>query len=50
MSVTRVGIIGAGSAGLAQLKQVLDAFRRPNVGSKLEVVCFEARDEVGGVW
>jgi hypothetical protein len=46
----RIAIIGAGSSGLAQLKQLLDAFSRPGVESRLEVVVFESRSEIGGVW
>lgn len=48
----RVGIIGSGASGLAQLKQLLDAFARPEVKRRadLEVVCFEKQEEVGGVW
>ena len=49
-AVTRVAVIGAGSSGLAQLKQLLDAFSRPLVRSQLEVVVFESRPEIGGVW
>jgi cation diffusion facilitator CzcD-associated flavoprotein CzcO len=50
--VTRVGIIGAGASGLAQLKQLLEAFSRPEVKSRteLEVIVFEKQAEVGGVW
>ena len=49
-TVTRIAIIGAGSSGLAQLKQLLDAFARPHVSTQLEVVLFESRSEIGGVW
>lgn len=50
--VIRVGIIGGGASGLAQLKQLLDAFARPEVKkrSELQVVLFEKQSEVGGVW
>ena len=47
---THVAIIGAGASGLAQLKQLIDAFSRPNVKSRLKVTVFEKRDQVGGVW
>lgn len=48
----RVAVIGAGSAGLAQIKQLLDAFHRPDVSDRLslELVAFEKRDDVGGLW
>ncbi len=49
-SLTRIATIGAGTSGLAQLKQMLDASARPEVKSRLEVVLYESRGEVGGVW
>jgi cation diffusion facilitator CzcD-associated flavoprotein CzcO len=50
--LVRVGIIGGGASGLAQLKQLIDAFARPKVMEKkeLEVVLFEKNPEIGGVW
>ncbi|WVQ74674.1 hypothetical protein IAR50_004278 [Cryptococcus sp. DSM 104548] len=48
--VTRVAVIGAGAAGLAQLQQLQEAWQRDNVHSKLEVVAFETKEDVGGVW
>jgi cation diffusion facilitator CzcD-associated flavoprotein CzcO len=42
----RIAIIGAGAAGLAQAKQILDAFPEQTV----ELVIYEARNDVGGVW
>jgi cation diffusion facilitator CzcD-associated flavoprotein CzcO len=52
LPVTRVAIIGAGSSGLATLKQVVDAFARPEVKQRtsLDVVVYEAKSDVGGVW
>jgi cation diffusion facilitator CzcD-associated flavoprotein CzcO len=49
---TRVAIIGAGATGLAQLKQLIEAFSRVSVRARthLEVVVFEGKNEVGGVW
>src|SRR4051795_1119614 len=38
----RVGIVGAGAAGLAALKAV--------AGAGLDVTCFERGDRVGGIW
>lgn len=49
MHVPRIAIIGAGAAGLAQAKQVLDAFRTSE-GLEVDLVVFEARRDVGGVW
>lgn len=50
--IVRVGIIGAGASGLTQLKQLLEAFGRPEVKNRtdLEVVVFDKQAEVGGVW
>ncbi|ORX36263.1 hypothetical protein BD324DRAFT_628099 [Kockovaella imperatae] len=45
----RVAVIGAGASGLAQLKQLLDAFARPNT-PQLDVVVYESQREVGGTW
>ena len=44
-----IAIIGAGSAGLAALKQILDAFARAQT-LKLHIVVYESNEEVGGVW
>ncbi|WWC60060.1 uncharacterized protein I303_102623 [Kwoniella dejecticola CBS 10117] len=52
-STTRIGIIGAGASGLAQLQQLLEIWeeRKEVTGrSKLEVVVYETKDDVGGVW
>lgn len=51
----RIAIIGAGPAGLAQARQAIDTFKseryaRTNRLRKLDLVVFESRDEVGGVW
>lgn len=48
----RVAVIGVGSAGLAALKQAADAFSRPEAASRsrLELVGFETRADVGGLW
>lgn len=43
-----IGIIGAGPSGLAALKVVLESAQF-NAG-KWDVVAFEARGNVGGVW
>ncbi|ORY29327.1 hypothetical protein BCR39DRAFT_532347 [Naematelia encephala] len=52
LPITKIAVIGIGSAGLAQLKQAKDAFNRPQVASRtrLELVGFESRDDVGGLW
>ncbi|KIR57530.1 hypothetical protein I312_101660 [Cryptococcus bacillisporus CA1280] len=49
-SVIRVAVIGAGASGLAQTQQLLEAWNREEVKTKLEVVVYEAREDVGGVW
>jgi len=43
-----IGIIGAGPAGLAALKVVLESAQFK--AGKWDVVAFEARGNVGGVW
>jgi cation diffusion facilitator CzcD-associated flavoprotein CzcO len=47
-SVQRIGIIGAGAAGLAALKIILDTPQFKD-GSWIPVA-YEAREQVGGVW
>lgn len=49
-STKRIAIIGAGATGMVQLKNLLDIFSRPEVEYELEVVVFESKPEVGGVW
>ncbi|EIW66197.1 hypothetical protein TREMEDRAFT_13077, partial [Tremella mesenterica DSM 1558] len=44
----RIAIIGAGASGLTSIKQLIDTFRR--VGRSVEVVCYESKEDVGGVW
>lgn len=48
----KIAVVGVGSAGLAALKQAVDAFTRPEVIKrvKLDIVGFETRSEVGGLW
>ncbi|KZO90660.1 FAD/NAD(P)-binding domain-containing protein [Calocera viscosa TUFC12733] len=47
-SSKRIAIIGGGAAGLAVLKVLLEL---PQVRDKTwHVVCYEARDDIGGVW
>ena len=46
----RIAIIGAGATGMVQLKNLLDVFSRPEVEYELEVVVFESKSQVGGVW
>ena len=52
LQTVRIAVIGVGSAGLAALKQAVDAFDRPEVVKrvKLDLVGFETRSEVGGLW
>lgn len=47
----KIAVIGAGAAGLAQAKQLLQAFEFGS-GSpfRLHLVVFEAKSQVGGVW
>ncbi|KZT54269.1 FAD/NAD(P)-binding domain-containing protein [Calocera cornea HHB12733] len=47
-STKRIAVIGGGAAGLAVLKVLLE---QPQVRDKSwHVVCYEARDDIGGVW
>ncbi|WVR04176.1 hypothetical protein IAU60_001176 [Kwoniella sp. DSM 27419] len=50
--ITKVAVIGAGAAGLAQIQQLYEAWARDGVEarSKLELVVYESKEEVGGVW
>ncbi|KAF9269682.1 FAD/NAD(P)-binding domain-containing protein [Marasmius fiardii PR-910] len=48
MAHKRICIVGAGPAGLASLKVILD---HPNHKSgRWKVVCYESREGVGGIW
>ncbi|MFT8276163.1 NAD(P)-binding domain-containing protein [Kerstersia gyiorum] len=44
----RIGIIGAGPSGLAQLRAFESAFKQ--VSEPIELVCFEKQDNWGGLW
>ena len=46
----KIAIIGAGATGMVQLKNLVEVFSRPEVEYGLEVVVFESKSEVGGVW
>jgi cation diffusion facilitator CzcD-associated flavoprotein CzcO len=48
--VKRIAVIGGGAAGVAQAKEILDAFRPGVCDHKVELVVYESRDEIGGVW
>ncbi|CED83170.1 fad nad-binding domain-containing protein [Phaffia rhodozyma] len=43
--LSKVAVIGAGSLGLAQVKQLIDRGVQ-----KKDIVVYEARDDVGGIW
>jgi hypothetical protein len=49
-SMTTIAVIGAGASGLAQIKQAIDAFARPESPTEALIVGFESKDQVGGVW
>lgn len=46
----RICIVGAGSAGMAMAKQILDVQKWCKEEEKIEFVLFERRKEVGGIW
>ncbi|RXK41848.1 hypothetical protein M231_00847 [Tremella mesenterica] len=48
MTHKRIAIIGAGASGLTSIKQLIDTFQR--VGRSVDVVCYESKEDVGGVW
>ena len=52
IQIVRIAVIGVGSAGVAALKQAVDAFNRPEMVKrvKLDLVGYETRSEVGGLW
>ena len=46
----RIAVIGAGAAGLAQAKEILQAFQSGESGYGVELVVYESRSQIGGVW
>lgn len=50
--LTRIAVIGAGASGLATLAQLKEVYSRPKVAAetRVEIVGFESRDGVGGIW
>ncbi|KAK6907093.1 hypothetical protein I203_101082 [Kwoniella mangroviensis CBS 8507] len=53
LPTTRVGMIGAGASGLSQIQQLLeiwDQHKDVRGKTKLEIVGFESKSDVGGVW
>lgn len=48
--IKRVGIIGAGPTGLAQLKNLLEVSKLQNAKYELQVKVYESKPDVGGVW
>lgn len=46
----RIALIGAGASGLAAAKELIESFRSGGSAFDLELVVFEARDKIGGVW
>ncbi|KAL1407807.1 monooxygenase [Vanrija albida] len=51
-ALTRIAVIGAGASGLAQIAQLKEIYGRDAVAAetRVEIVGFEARDGVGGIW
>lgn len=45
----RICIVGAGSAGMAMAKQILD-IKKQKLGQEIDFVLFERREKVGGIW
>ena len=45
----RIAIVGAGTGGIVMLKTLLDDLPK-DVTRNWEIVLFEQRDDVGGIW
>ncbi|KAG7548997.1 hypothetical protein FFLO_03110 [Filobasidium floriforme] len=48
--VKRIAVIGAGAAGIAQAKEILEAFQHGKSEFRVDLVVFESRSKIGGVW
>jgi cation diffusion facilitator CzcD-associated flavoprotein CzcO len=48
--IKRIAVIGGGAAGVAQAKEILDAFRPGMSDYQVSLTVYEARDDLGGVW
>jgi cation diffusion facilitator CzcD-associated flavoprotein CzcO len=48
--VKRIAVVGGGAAGVAQAKEILAAFRPGVSDYKVELVVYESRNDIGGVW
>jgi cation diffusion facilitator CzcD-associated flavoprotein CzcO len=48
--VKRVAVIGAGAAGIAQAKEILEAFQHGKSEFQVDLVVYESRSKIGGVW
>ncbi|KAG8730836.1 hypothetical protein FRC11_005665, partial [Ceratobasidium sp. 423] len=46
----RIAVIGAGASGLAVLRIFAEEFRQEVASGDCELVCFEKRNDTGGVW
>lgn len=48
--VKRIAVIGAGAAGIAQAKEILQAFQHGKSEFQVDLVVYESRSKIGGVW
>lgn len=48
--VKRIAVIGAGAAGIAQAKEILEAFQHGKSEFQADLVVYESRSKIGGVW
>jgi cation diffusion facilitator CzcD-associated flavoprotein CzcO len=46
----RFAVIGAGASGLAILRVFADELKEELVSGDCEIVCFEKRNDSGGIW
>lgn len=46
----RIVAVGAGPSGLAALRVYTDELKEEIASDECEIICFEKRDELGGVW
>lgn len=46
----RIVAIGAGASGLAVLRVFADELKEDIASGDCELVCFEKREDIGGIW
>jgi cation diffusion facilitator CzcD-associated flavoprotein CzcO len=46
----RIVAVGAGPSGLAVLRVFADELKEEIASERCEIICFEKREDLGGVW